>query len=313
MLDGGAANDCATAGVPPAPSEPGAPAKAAAGIAAIGRMLCDAGGWIHVDGTFRGVGSGGGNPSYHADTAGFLAGVDRPVGDGGLRLGLAAGYDHRWLTDSDGANATAEVARVGLYAIQPVGAVVLNAAFLYGRDWDSTNRPSGIGTATAQYGGNEFSGGARASMPMTLDGFTGVPMAGVRFASVGTGSFAETGSGALSGFGVSGAPTSQLSVIPYARFVLAHDFIMSSGIKVSPYAAIGYQYQAGDTQQAVLLTAADGTAFRIGSTSLDRSAGTVGVGIAAGQGNWSAFASYGALVSGNWQEQEIDVGLRVSF
>jgi fibronectin-binding autotransporter adhesin len=313
MLDGGAANDCATAGVPPAPSEPGAPAKASAGIAAIGRMLCDAGGWIHVDGTFHGVDGGGGNPSYHADTAGFLAGVDRPVGDGGLRMGIAAGYDHRWLTDSDGANATADVAQFGLYAIQPAGPVVLNAAFLYGRDWDTTNRPSGVGTATAQYGGNEFSGGARASMPMTLGGFTGVPMAGVRFASVGTGSFAETGSGSLSGFGLSGAPTSQLSVIPYARFVLTQDFIMSSGIKVSPYAAVGYQYQAGDTQQAVLLTSADGTTFRIGSTSLDRSAGTLGVGIAAGQGNWSAFASYGALVSGNWQEQEIDVGLRVSF
>lgn len=313
MLDGGAANDCATAGVPPAPSEPGAPAKAASGIAAIGRMLCDAGGWIHVDGTFRGVDSGGGNPSYHANTAGFLAGADRPVGDSGLRLGIAAGYDHRWLTDSDGANATADVARFGVYAIQPVGPVVLNAAFLYGRDWETTNRPSGVGTATAQYSGNEFSGGARASLPMSLGEFTGVPMAGVRFASVGTGSFGETGSGALSGFGLSGAPTTQLSVVPYARFILSRDFIMSSGIRLSPYASAGYQYQAGDAQQAVLLTAADGTAFRIGSTSLDRSAGTLGVGIAAGQGNWSAFASYGALVSGNWQEQEIDVGMRVSF
>ncbi|MGA3404039.1 MAG: autotransporter domain-containing protein, partial [Acetobacteraceae bacterium] len=310
---GGSANDCLTAGVPPAPSEPGAPSQASSGLAAIGRMICGAGGWIHVDGTFFGVSSGGGYPSYHADTAGFLAGVDRPLGDSGLRVGIAAGYDHRWLNDGAGGNATAEVARFGIYAIQPVGPVLLNAAFLYGHDWDSSNRPTGVGTATAQYGGNELSGGVRASLPMTLGGFTVVPMGGVRFASVGTGSFTESASGPLSGFGVSGGGTTQLSVIPYARVVVESDFITASGLKISPYAAAGYQYQAGTSAQPVLLTAADGTTFNVGSTSLDRSAATLGVGAAAGQGNWSVFASYGALVSGNWQQQEIDVGVRVSF
>jgi len=314
LLDGGTgANDCPMGGVPPTPSESGPASLASADIAALARVICGKGGWIHADGTFLGVNGSDGFPNYHANTAGFLAGIDRPVGEGGLRLGIAAGYDHRWLTDSAGASAAADVARFGLYAIQPVGPIVLNAAFLYGRDWDTTNRPTGIGIANAQYGGNEFSGGVRASLPLTLGGFTAVPMGGVRFASVNGGAFTESGAGAASGFGVSGASTTQLSVVPFARIVVSRDFALASGVTLSPYAALGYQYQAGTTEQPVLLTASDGTTFNAGSASLDRSAATLGVGVAAGQGNWSVFAAYGALVSGNWQEQEVNVGVRVDF
>jgi outer membrane autotransporter protein len=138
-------------------------------------------------------------------------------------------------------------------------------------------------------------------------------MGGVRLASVNGGAFTESGAGAASGFGVSGASTTQLSVVPYARIVVSRDFALASGVTLSPYAALGYQYQAGTTEQPVLLTASDGTMFNAGSASLDRSAATLGVGVAAGQGNWSVFAAYGALVSGNWQEQEVNVGVRVDF
>ncbi len=310
---GGSTNDCATAGVPPTPSESGAATTASSGIAAIGRMICNAGGWIHADGTFLGTDGGGGYPNYHADTAGFLAGVDRPVGGSGLRVGIAAGYDHRWLTDSAGGSATSDVARFGVYAIQPVGPVVLNAAFLYGHDWDASNRPTGVGTATAQYGGNEFSGGAQASLPLALGEVTVVPMGGVRFASVGTGSFVESASGSAAGFGVSGAGATQLSVIPYTRFVVSHDFSAASDITISPYAALGYQYQAGSSEKAVLLTASDGTTFSSGSASLDRSAGTLGAGVAVRHGSWMVYAAYGAQVAGNWQSQEISAGLRINF
>ena len=310
---GGVANDCTTAGIPPTPAEPGAATMASTGLAAIGRMLCGAGGWIHADGTFLDANGSGGYPNYHANTQGFLAGVDRPVGDSGLRLGIAAGYDHRWLTDSAGASAAADVARFGVYAIQPVGPVMLNGAFLYGHDWDTTNRPTSVGTATANYGGNEFSGGVRASLPVAVGGFSVVPMGGVRFASVGGSSFTEGGSGALSGFGLTGAAATQLSVIPYARVLLGHDFITSGGITVSPYAAAGYQYQAGNTEKPVPLTASDGTTFNVGSASLDRSAGTFGAGVAVRQGNWSVYLAYGASVAGNWSEQEVSGGLRVNF
>ena len=191
--------------------------------------------------------------------------------------------------------------------------MLLNGAFLYGHDWTATTRPTGVGNATAQYGGNEVSGGLQASLPVPVSGFTITPVAGLRVASVGAGSFVESTGGTLAGFGVSGAGATQLSVIPYARVVLSSDFATASGIAVSPYATVGYQYQAGDTQKAVLLTAADGTTFKIGSTSLDRSAASLGAGIAAGQGNWTVFAAYGALVSGNWHAQQVTGGVKVMF
>jgi len=319
LLDGGtAARDCPMAGVPAvasesAPSGSAAAASASASMAALGRVICGKGGWIHLDGTFLGVSGSGGTPNYHANTAGFLAGIDAPAGDFGLRLGIAAGYDHRWLNDSAGASAEADVARFGLYAIQPVGRVLLNAAFLYGRDWDTTLRPTGLGVATAQYGGNEFSGGVRASLPMTVGGFNAVPMAGLRIASVGGNGFIESGTGALSGFGVSGAAATQSSIIPYARVVVSRDFTTVSGIRISPYAAVGYQYEAGDTEQPVLLTAVDRTTFNAESAALDRNAATLGAGIAAERGNLSFFATYGALIAANWQAQEVSVGLRVNF
>jgi len=93
LLDGGtSANDCTMAGVPPIRSEPGAATTASSSVAALGPLICGAGGWIHADGTFLGANGSGGYPNYHANTAGFLAGIDRPVGDGGLRLGIAVGH-----------------------------------------------------------------------------------------------------------------------------------------------------------------------------------------------------------------------------
>jgi autotransporter-associated beta strand protein len=313
LLDGGnAANDCTGAGLPPTPSESGPAATTSANIAAMARVMCGYGGWVHVDGTFLGVDGSSGYPNYHASTTGFLAGIDRPVGNAGLRLGIAAGYDHRWLSDSAGASATADVVRFGVYAIQPVGRFVLNAALLYGHDWDETKRPTGVSIATAQYGGNEVSGGVRVSLPMKTHDFSVVPMGGVRFASVGGMSFAES-NGALTAYAVSGAAATQLSVLPYARVVVSHDYLTASGLAVSPYVAFGYQYQAGDQQKPVLLTSADGTMFNAGSASLDRSAGTLGAGMAVGRGAWTFYATYGALLAGNWRAQEISGGLRMSF
>ncbi len=314
LLAGGAGdNDCTAAAITPVPGQAGAPASTSAGIAALARVLCGAGGWIHADGTFLGANGSVSTPGYHADTAGFLAGIDRPVGNFGLRLGIAVGYDHDWLSDTAGGHGTVDVARFGVYAIQTVGPVLLDGAFLYGHDWTATTRPTGVGSATAQSGGNEVSGGLQASLPVPVSGFILTPVAGARFASVGTGSFVESTSGTVAGFGVSGAGATQLSAIPYARLVVVRDFATESGIGVSPYASVGYQYQAGDTQRAILLTSADGSRFEIGSTHLDRSAASLGVGIAAGRGNWSVFAGYAALVSGNWTAQQVTGGLKLVF
>ena len=129
------------------------------------------------------------------------------------------------------------------------------------------------------------------SFTVPVSGFILTPVAGARFASVGTGSFVESTSGTVAGFGVSGAGATQFSAIPYARLVVARDFVTASGIGMSPYATVGYQYQAGDTQRAILLTSADGSTFQIGSV----------------------FAGYAALVSGNWTAQQVTGGVKLVF
>jgi len=66
----------------PADASASGPASlASADIAALARVICGKGGWIHADGTFLGVNGSDGFPNYHANTAGFLAGIDRPVGE----------------------------------------------------------------------------------------------------------------------------------------------------------------------------------------------------------------------------------------
>ena len=153
----------------------------------------------------------------------------------------------------------------------------------------------------------------RASLPMTVGGFNAVPMAGLRIASVGGNGFIEFGhrrAVRLWGFGRGGHAVQHH---PLCRVVVSRDFTTVSGIRISPYAAVGYQYQAGDTEQPVLLTAVDRTTFNAGSAALDRNAATLGAGIAAERGNFSFFATYGALIAANWQAQEVSVGLRVNF
>jgi outer membrane autotransporter protein len=314
LLAGGApGNGCLGANIPAVASGPGAVATASAGAAALGNVLCGLGGWIHTDGTFLGVNGTAGSPSYRANTAGFLAGVDRPIGQTGLRLGIAVGYDHRYLSDDQGASATADVARLGAYAIQQMGRLTVSAAFLYGHDWDTTHRPTGVSTALAHYGADEFSGGVQASLPIPAGPVTLAPHAGFRFASVGSGAFVEAASGPLTGFGVTGAGTGQTSLLPYARLVVSRDFVNESGVSVAPFVALGVQYQASDTQRRIDLTAADGTLFRIGSSPLDRAAGTAGLGVTAMHDNWAIFATYDATVAGNWNQHVISGGVRVNF
>jgi len=221
------------------PGQAGAPASTSAGIAALARVLCGAGGWIRADGTFLGANGSVGTPGYHADTAGFLAGIDRPVGDFGLRLGIAVGYDHDWLTDTAGGHGTVDAARFGVYAIQAVGPVLLDGAFLYAHDWIAPRgRPGRLRHRPERR--RRVLRRLQASLPVPVSGFILTPVAGARFASVGTGSFVESTSGTVAGFGVSGAGATQFSAIPYARLVVARDFVTASGIGMSPYATVGY-------------------------------------------------------------------------
>jgi hypothetical protein len=104
----------------PASATPGAGAGARI-AAALGAAFCHAGGWVEATGTGLSMDGNAGAAGYHADTGGFMAGVDAQVTQYGARLGLAVGYDETWLHDSSGGKVTVDTTRAGLYGAQPLG------------------------------------------------------------------------------------------------------------------------------------------------------------------------------------------------
>jgi len=273
--------------------------------------FCQAGGWIQFADSPMQVAGSGAVPGFHANTAHLLMGMDWPIGDDRLRLGVALGYDQSWLSDNDSGQANEQVARIGVYGSARLAPVIFTAALSYGHDWNSTERTTGVGAAPESHGGNEVSGGAQARLPIALGDFTLTPMGGVRFAVLNENSFAETGSGALGSFVVSGNRTDYSSVVPYARLKLARVFVTADALMIAPDLQVGYDYQAGTVSPSVLLTAVDGTAFPASGVKLDRSSAVVGAGVSAGRGNWALFGNVHANIAGNWSSETMEVGFRL--
>jgi hypothetical protein len=280
---------------------------------AVASAFCGAGGWIEATGTEMNAGGSGGADDYHADTGGFLAGVDKAVNNIGTRIGLAVGYDESWLHDGGGGKADVDTVRVGLYASQPIGRFTIAADVMYGHGDNHTHRATGIGQANGSYGTNIYSGAVQGSTELFLGPVELVPAAGVRIAHIASGSFAETGGGFIPAFAVSSNGTDYTSVQPFVNMGLSHSFLSASGMTVTPSAGVGFIYEAGDRGKAVDVTAGDFTSFAATHNNLDRATAVLSAGIAAGRDNWSLFAHYTAYVSGNWTSQTAEAGLQVKF
>ena len=82
---------------------------------------------------------------------------------------------------------------------------------------------------------------------------------------------------------------------------------------MTPQVSLGVDYEAGDIDRAVGVTAQDGAAFAAEGTRLGRVVGQAGAGVAAGRGNWALSARYFAQVSGNWSAQTVEGAVQVWF
>jgi autotransporter-associated beta strand protein len=288
-----------------------APGDAAATSGLLDDAPCAAGGWLHVHG-----GAESTEGLYHSSTGGFLAGIDRPVGDHGLTAGVAVGYDQNWLHDWRGGEGGEEVLRLALYASQTIGETRLDAAFYYGHDWAHTDRLAGPTIVRTPHSGEEFGGGEQASVPIALDGLADGALraaAGVRFAIVAANGFAETAPGALAAFAVTGRATTFSSVLPFAGLEFSHRFVTDSGVAITPEVTAGYQYQAADTGKSLALVAADGTVFASNAIGLDRNSALLDAKFGIGRESWRFFADYSANLSGNWTNQSLMAGFRLIF
>jgi hypothetical protein len=277
---------------------------------ALGQAFCAAGGWVEANGGVSGVTGAGG---YNGNAAGFLAGIDAPVNQLGTRVGLAVGYDEDWLKDRQAGKASIGTARAGVFASQPVGGAVIAADVMYGALSETTTRQTGPGALQAKPDGSAVQGGVQAGTWLPLGGFALAPAAGLRFAIISDGGFAEAAGPGLRAFALRGASSQDTSVQPYLNVTASRSYLTGSGVTITPDVMLGYAAELGDRGKTVAVTAADGTEFVAASAAPDTSAAELSAGLAARQGNWSLYAKYSADLAGNWTEQTGEAGLQVRF
>jgi len=312
---GGAATSPACAAEAPlSPNKTGGSGTGANMASALASVFCGAGGWVEATGSLGHADPSGGAPSYNANTAGFLAGVDKVLDPTGTRLGFAVGYDETYLSDKLGGGGRMGTTRVALYGAQPLGMFTLAGVLEYGNANNTTSRVSGDGNLSENNSVSIWSGGLQISTDMLMHGIDFVPAAGLRVASVGGGAhFAEGASGIQTAFAVTGKTTQYNSVQPYVLVEGKQNFYTASGVTLTPDAEIGYEYEAGTHGVVTTLVGQDGTVFYTPHNDLDPSDALLSAGIAASKNNWSLFATYTAHVSGNWDTQMGEAGLRITF
>jgi uncharacterized protein with beta-barrel porin domain len=316
-VNGGAANSPACAAEAPLSPDRTA-ANGASTTARIASTLagafCGAGGWVEATGALNEANGSGGAPSYHANTGGFLAGIDKIIDSFGTRIGAAFGYDKTQLTDKRGGSGGMGTTRVAVYASQPLGRFTLAAVIAYGNAADSTSRATGIGNLSEKNTENVFSGGLQLSTDVTVHQIDFAPAAGLRVASIQGGvHFAESASGIAAAFALHGETTQYDSVQPYALVTASRRFVTNSNMTITPDAQIGYEYEAGSRGVETTLSAADGTVFYSPRNTLDAGDALVSAGLSAGRDGWSLFINYTARISGNWNSQTAAAGLTVRF
>ncbi len=268
--------------------------------AAIANGFCRNGGWIEATGAAMNADASGGG--YKADTAGFLAGIDRPVNQLGTRLGLALGYGETWAQDGNG-KSRMDTTRIGLYAAQPLGRFTLAASFMYGHADSTSLRATGAGQAEGKNGSDIFSGAAQISTRLAYANYSFAPAAGIRFATISAGGFTEQAAGIAAPFTVAAAASHYTSVQPFLRLDISRQFTAANALTITPDLSIGGSIEAADRGKSLALTAQDGTRYISPHTDLDAGMAQIGAGITAGRHNWSLYARYVADVSGTWTAQ----------
>ncbi|WP_321871886.1 autotransporter domain-containing protein [Paraburkholderia tropica] len=235
----------------------------------------NASGWAVATGAQTDVDGTDGRPGFQANQYGFLAGFDRSV-DNDL-IGVAGGYQHIDLSEqATGDSGTVDALRGLIYARRWLGPVSLAGTLGYGLDFMSQKRPFvGIGTASGDHIGQEFTGAAQAGLPMSLAGFVLTPRIGLRYAWLHVNGFDESGAG---GQDLKVGTDNVRSLQPYAEVALKRAF-GDAFRPVDVQVRVGYAREVLDGGRAISVSSQDGTLFTAAGTSLPRGYLTAGIGI----------------------------------
>ncbi|OYV58790.1 MAG: hypothetical protein B7Z71_09410 [Acidocella sp. 21-58-7] len=279
----------------------------------LANVFCGEGGWVAATGSLNHTDASGGAAAYDANTEGFLAGVDKPVGTAGTRLGFAVGFDHTNLTDKAGGSGNMDTTRVALYGSQPLGNFTLAATVGYGFASNSTARNSGFGSFNENNSLGIFSAGLQGSTHISLGAVDLAPAAGIKIASVESTNFSEPSSGTNGAFAVSGRTPQYTSVQPYIEARISESFLTASNVVISPDALIGYEYETDAHGVATNVQFSTGGGYQTLHSNLDQGDALISAGLSAVKNNWTLYLTYTGRIAGNWNTQTGEAGLRIKF
>ncbi len=231
--------------------------------------------WIDATGTQTKVGGSAGEPGFQANRYGFLAGVERRLGE--TTVGFAGGYAHTDLDESQtGSSGMADTLRAALYGSRWLGPVGVSATVGYGLDFLSQKRPfASVGTAKGDHIGQEFTTAAQASLPLRLGSVVLTPRVGLRYAYFHANGFGESGA---AGQDLQVGTDNVHSLQPYAEVTL--DKAFGDALRpVNVQLRLGYAHEVLDAGRAVSVASQDGTLFTAPGTNLPRGYLTTGVSV----------------------------------
>jgi outer membrane autotransporter protein len=216
------------------------------------------GAWARGIGAFQSAHSAGAAPGYRGQSGGLLTGIDRAVTPD-LTLGIAAGYSHSDLTQSDGTSGTIETPRLIAYGLYRAGPVAIEATLGAAYDRISTTRPV-AGTATnASEGHNGFEKNAalQAAYPLSVGDIALVPHLGLQYVRLDENKFAESGAGTANL--AAGSSTTE-SLQPSIGASLLKSISLGGDVTLIPAFKASYARELLDTSRNLALTSAAGTA-----------------------------------------------------
>ena len=128
-------------------------------------------------------------------SGGFLTGVDRGITPD-LTLGIAGGYRHTDLSQSDGTSGTVETPQIIAYGLYRAGPVALEGTLGLAYDRISTSRPSS--RAPARMPAKAITNAAlQATYPLALGDMVLMPQIGPQYVRLDETKFAESGAGSF--------------------------------------------------------------------------------------------------------------------
>jgi outer membrane autotransporter protein len=217
------------------------------------------GAWVRAIGTFQSAHSEGAAPGYSGQSGGFLAGIDRGITPD-LTLGIAAGYSHTDLSQSDGTNGTIETPRLLAYGLYRAGPIALEATLGLAYDRIDTARPvSSTGTdATEGHNGFEKNAALQAAYPLEFGDMVLVPHVGLQYVRLDETKFAESGAGS---FNLAAGSTATESLQPSIGASLLKSFALGDGVTLIPSVKAAYARELLDTGRTLTLSTASGTSI----------------------------------------------------